>query len=58
MVTAVNIDRVVDGRIIEHGGAANLLEPLLSIGAIQPVGGGESKPDDPHDSAVHSGRRE
>jgi predicted ester cyclase len=37
-LTAVNIDRVVDGRIVEHGGAANLLEPLLAIGAIQVVG--------------------
>jgi predicted ester cyclase len=35
---AVNVDRVVDGRIVEHGGAANLLEPLLKIGAIQVVG--------------------
>jgi predicted ester cyclase len=34
-MTAVNIDRVVDGRIVEHGGAANLLEPLLEIGAIR-----------------------
>ncbi len=34
-ITAVNIDRVVDGRIVEHGGAANLLEPLLEIGAIR-----------------------
>lgn len=34
-VTAVNIDRVVDGRIVEHGGAANLLEPLLRSGAIR-----------------------
>ncbi|MFQ5748651.1 MAG: hypothetical protein ACE5H3_04240 [Planctomycetota bacterium] len=24
----------VEGRIVEHGGAANLLEPLLGIGAI------------------------
>jgi len=37
-VTAVNIDRVVEGRIVEHGGAANLLEPLLRIGAIRVVG--------------------
>jgi predicted ester cyclase len=37
-VTGVNIDRVVDGRIVEHGGAANLLGPLLEIGAIQVVG--------------------
>jgi predicted ester cyclase len=34
-MTAVNIDRVVDDRIVEHGGAANLLEPLLKIGAIR-----------------------
>lgn len=34
-ITAVNIDRVVNGRILEHGGAANLLEPLLAIGAIR-----------------------
>jgi predicted ester cyclase len=32
--TGVNINRVVDGRIVEHGGAANLLEPLLGIGAV------------------------
>lgn len=34
-VTALNIDRVVDGRIVEHGGAANLLGPLLKIGAVR-----------------------
>ena len=34
-VTAVNVDRVRNGRIVEHGGAANLLEPLLRIGAIK-----------------------
>ncbi len=33
--TAVNLDRVVDGRIVEHGGAANLLLPLLQSGAIR-----------------------
>jgi predicted ester cyclase len=36
--TGVNINRVVDGRIVEHSGAANLLGPLLEIGAIQVVG--------------------
>jgi len=36
-VTAVNIDRVVEGRIAEHGGAANLLGPLLGIGAVRIV---------------------
>lgn len=34
-MTAVNIDRVVDGHIVEYGAAANLLEPFLKIGAIQ-----------------------
>ena len=38
VITAVNVDRVVQGRIVEHGGAANLLEPLLRIGAIRVVG--------------------
>jgi predicted ester cyclase len=34
-MTAVNVDRVVDGRIVEHGGAANLMEPFLEIGALR-----------------------
>ncbi len=38
-MTAVNVDRVAGGRIVEHGGAANLLEPLLKIGAVRVVGG-------------------
>ncbi len=33
--TGVNLDKVVNGRIVEHGGAANLLEPLLEIGAVR-----------------------
>jgi predicted ester cyclase len=36
--TGVNIDRVIGGRIVEHGGAANMLGPLLEIGAIKVVG--------------------
>jgi predicted ester cyclase len=36
--TGVNIDRVIKGRIVEHGGAANMLEPLLGVGAIKAVG--------------------
>jgi len=36
--TVVDVDRVVDGRIVEHGGAANMLGPLLEIGAIRVVG--------------------
>jgi predicted ester cyclase len=38
--TGVNVDRVVGGRIVEHGGAANLLGPLLEIGAVRVVGPG------------------
>lgn len=34
-MTGVNVDRVVDGRIVEHGGAANTLEALLEIGALR-----------------------
>ena len=40
-VSAVNVDRVVDGRIVEHGGAANLLGPLLEAGALRVVAGDE-----------------
>ena len=36
-VTAVNVDRVRDGRIVEHGGAANLLGPFMQIGAVRPA---------------------
>jgi len=39
--TGVNVDRVVDGRIVEHGGAANVLGPLLEIGAVRVVGQSE-----------------
>ncbi|MFN7117681.1 MAG: ester cyclase [Saprospiraceae bacterium] len=34
-VTGVNIDRVKDGKIVEHGGAANLFEAFLGIEVIQ-----------------------
>ena len=37
-MTAVNVDKVNDDRIVEHGGAANLLGPLLKIGAVRVVG--------------------
>ena len=30
--TGVNVDCVINGRIVEHGGAANMLGPLLEIG--------------------------
>ena len=32
--TGVNVDRVRGGKIIEHGGAANLLNPLLDEGVV------------------------
>ena len=35
--TGVNINRVVNGLIVEHGGAANLLGPLLDAGAIETI---------------------
>jgi predicted ester cyclase len=38
IITGVNVDRVIGGRIVEHGGAANMLEALLEIGAIRVVG--------------------
>lgn len=37
-VTGVNVDRVKQGRIVEHGGAANLLHPLLEAGAVKVAG--------------------
>jgi len=37
--TGVNIEKVENGKITEHGGAANLLLQLLEIGAIKVVGG-------------------
>jgi len=36
--SGVNIDRVVHGRIVEHGGATNMLSPLLEAGAVRVVG--------------------
>ena len=33
--TGVNVDRIQNGKIVEHGGAANLLEPLLKAGVIE-----------------------
>jgi predicted ester cyclase len=41
--TGVNVERVVDGRIVEHGGAANMLGPLLDIGAVKVVGPDEGE---------------
>jgi len=33
--TGVNIDKVVNEKIVEHGGATNLFSTLLNIGAIK-----------------------
>lgn len=30
----INVDKVVDSRIVEHGGAADMLTPLLEAGAL------------------------
>lgn len=38
VVTGVNVNKVVNGKIAEHGGAANMFEGLLEIGAIKLVG--------------------
>jgi predicted ester cyclase len=32
--TGVNVDRIQDGKIIEHGGAVNMFDPLLKAGVI------------------------
>lgn len=37
--TAVNVDRIVDGLMVEHGGAANLFGPLMEAGAIEATKG-------------------
>ena len=34
-VTGVNIDKIKNGKMIEHGGAANLFDALSDIGAIK-----------------------
>lgn len=41
LFTSVNVDRVAGGLIVEHGGAANLLFPLLEIGAVKIVSPGK-----------------
>lgn len=30
-ITGIDIDKVIDGRIVEHGGAANTFEIFLNI---------------------------
>jgi len=37
-ISVVNVDRIINGKIVEHGGAANMLETLFQIGAVKVVG--------------------
>jgi predicted ester cyclase len=36
VIDAVNIDRVADGKIVEHWGVANDFEALFKLGALRP----------------------
>lgn len=36
-ITGVDIDKVIDGRIVEHGGAANTFETLFEHRLIKPI---------------------
>jgi len=36
-ITGVDIDKVVDGKIVEHGGAANTFDALFEAGIICPA---------------------
>ena len=36
-MTGVDIDRVVDGKIVEHGGAVNTFDALFEAGIIKPA---------------------
>ncbi len=36
-ITGVNIDKVIDGKIVEHGGAANTFEPFFEHHLIKPI---------------------
>ncbi len=37
LMTGVDIDRLVDGKIVEHGGAVNTFEALFEEGIIKPA---------------------
>ena len=36
-MTGVDIDRLIDGKIVEHGGAVNTFEALFEEGIIKPA---------------------
>lgn len=44
LFTGVNVDKIVDGKIVEHSGAANLLTTLLAAGAVRPADAPPSHP--------------
>jgi predicted ester cyclase len=43
VIDAVNIDRVADGKIIEHWGVANDFEALFKLGALSANGSADSR---------------
>ena len=36
-ITGVDVDKVVDGKIVEHGGATNTFDAFMENGLIKPV---------------------
>ena len=36
-ITGVDIDKVIDGKIVEHGGAANTFETFIEHHLVKPV---------------------
>ena len=36
-ITGVDIDKIIDGKIVEHGGAANTFETFFEHHLIKPV---------------------
>ena len=36
-ITGVDVDKVVDGKIVEHGGATNTFDAFMKNGLIKPV---------------------
>jgi predicted ester cyclase len=36
-MTGVDIDKLIDGKIVEHGGAVNTFEALFEEGIIKPA---------------------
>ena len=36
-ITGIDIDKVIDGKIVEHGGAANTFETFIEHHLVKPV---------------------